>query len=218
MKSKMKKRWNWIGYEMENKSWEEFARGSFGEREKLLTDDRDLVRRAKEKKDVFEELYRKYLQKVYTYVYYRVGTVEDAEDITGNVFLHALLNLERYEDRGLPFSSWLLRIAHNMVANWYRSKSRETWSRMEIEEEIVGDCELPDEMMEREEERKRVMRAIASLPPEKQQILILRFAEGMKHKEIAEVVGRSTGAVKVIVHRSLLNVHRNLMQMEKEER
>ncbi len=72
--------------------------------------------------------------------------------------------------------------------------------------------------MEREEERIRVMQAIASLPPEKQQILILRFAEGMKHKEIAEVVGRSTGAVKVLVHRSLLSVHRKLVEMEKGER
>ncbi len=118
--------------DMEKKNQGELSRGKAREREKLLAEDRELVRRAKEK------LYNKYLQKVFTYVYYRVGNVEDAEDITGNVFLHALLNLDRYEYRGLPFSSWLLRIAHNMVANWYRSKSREVWTRIEMGEEIEG--------------------------------------------------------------------------------
>lgn len=171
-------------------------------------EDRDLINHAKQDREAFDKLYAKYLKKVYTYIYYRVGSVEEAEDLTSNVFLQAFIHLDRYEYQGVSFSAWLLRIAHNMVANWYRDRSNRQWVDLEDWEEIVSNEELPGERLEREEDRERVKQAVSCLPPEKQQILILRFAEGMKHKEIAEVVGKSPGAVKVLVHRSLASVHR----------
>ncbi len=171
-------------------------------------EDRELVSRAKQDREAFDKLYAKYLKKVYTYIYYRVGSVEEAEDLTSNVFMQAFIHLDRYEYQGVSFSAWLLRIAHNMVANWYRDRSHRQWVDLEDWEDVVSGEEAPGERLEREEDRERVRMAVGCLPPEKQQVLILRFAEGMKHKEIAEVVGKSPGAVKVLVHRSLASVHR----------
>lgn len=172
------------------------------------------MRRAKEEREAFEALYSKYLRKVYTYVYYRVGNVDDAEDITESVFLHALVHLERYQDRGIPFSAWLLRIAHNLVANWHRNGKRRRMLNLEGAEPLHDPSPSPDEKMEREEEVEALRAALRELPEERQQALILRYAEGLKHKEIGEIMGKSTGAVKVLVHRSLISLHRSLSGKE----
>lgn len=175
-----------------------------------------LVRKAQEKREDFDALYRKYLKKVYTYVFYRVGKAEDAEDITESVFLHALLHLDRYQDRGIPFSAWLLRIAHNLVANWHRDTGRHRSVNLETAEGLKDMSPSPEESAENREEIRRLREAFSSLPDDRQQVLILRYAEGMKHREIGEVMGKSTGAIKVLVHRSLITLHRRLSEKEEE--
>jgi RNA polymerase sigma-70 factor (ECF subfamily) len=189
-------------------------------------EDRELVSRAKGDRQAFDALYSKYLKRVYTYIYYRVSDVEEAEDLTANVFLQALMHLDDYEYQGVSFGAWLLRIAHNLVANWYRERERRRTVDLEDWDELVSGEEAPGERLEREEELERVRWAVGCLPPDRQQVLILRFAEGMRHREIAEVVGKSPGAVKVLVHRSLGSVHRLLrgkeggegLEVEKEGR
>lgn len=183
-------------------------------REKTHHEDHLLVRRAQERREAFDALYQKYLRKVYTYVHYRVNSVEDAEDITESVFLHAMLHLDRYQDRGIPFSAWLLRIAHNLVANWYRNHNRHASVALEAAEVMHDSSPTPEEVVEGREEVARLREALARLPEDRQQVLILRFAEGMKHREIGEVMGKSAGAVKVLVHRSLVSLHRNLTEKE----
>jgi len=185
-------------------------------RERTAHEDGALVKRAKEDSEAFEALYDKYLRKVYTYVYYRVGNKEDAEDITESVFLHALVHLERYEDRGIPFSAWLLRIAHNLVANWHRRSKRRQVVGLDSTEELQDTSATPDEAVESEEEVARLRKALEALPAERQQVLILRFAEGMRHKEIGQVMGKSAGAVKVMVHRSLVSLSKSLSEKEEE--
>ncbi|MDY6796474.1 MAG: sigma-70 family RNA polymerase sigma factor [Actinomycetota bacterium] len=180
--------------------------------ERIHHEDGVLVQRAKEDREAFDALYRKYLRKVYTYVYYRVGSVEDAEDITESVFLHALIHLNRYQDRGIPFSAWLLRIAHNLVANWHRNASRRSIVGLDIVESLTDEGPTPEETLEEEEDFRELRRELRSLPDERQQAIILRFAEGLKHREIGDVMGKSAGAVKVLVHRSLLSLHRSLSE------
>jgi RNA polymerase sigma-70 factor, ECF subfamily len=177
-------------------------------------EDGALVQRAKEEREAFDALYVKYLRKVYTYIYYRVGSVEDAEDITESVFLHALLHLDRYQDRGIPFSAWLLRIAHNLVANWHRDGSRRRMVGLDWVETLHDTSPTPEEVVECDEDIHELRRVLNTLPEERQQALILRFAEGMKHREIGEVMGKSAGAVKVLVHRSLASLHKGLSQKE----
>lgn len=184
--------------------------------ERTHHEDGPLVLRAKGDREAFDALYVKYLGKVYTYIYYRVGNVEDAEDITESVFLHAFVHLNRYQDRGIPFSAWLLRIAHNLVANWYRSSSRRRTVGLEAVESLRDTGPTPEETMEKKEDVHRLREVLQSLPEERQQALILRFSEGMKHREIGEVMGKSAGAVKVLVHRSLVSLHRGLSEKEDE--
>lgn len=185
-----------------------------GNWEMTQSEDGALVQRAKEEREAFDALYIKYLKKVYTYVYYRVGSVEDAEDITESVFLHALLHLDRYQDRGIPFSAWLLRIAHNLVANWHRDGSRRRLVSLDSVDALHDSSPTPEELVECGEDVRELRRILQTLPEERQQALILRFAEGMKHREIGEVMGKSAGAVKVLVHRSLTSLHKGLSQKE----
>lgn len=180
----------------------------------IHSEDGALVRQAQEEREAFGALYEKYLRKVYTYVYYRVGSVEDAEDITESVFLHALLHIHRYQDRGIPFSAWLLRIAHNLVANWHRDSGRRRSLGLDHAEALRDTSPPPEEVVETEEEMQALREALRALPAERQQALILRYAEGMKHKEIGEVMGKSAGAVKVLIHRSLASLNRSLSRKE----
>ena len=87
-------------------------------------DESELIARAKTDKEAFGELYEQYVERIYNYVYYRTGNAEDAEDLTARIFFKAMQHIGNYHDRGLPFSAWLYRIAHNLVANWHRDRSR----------------------------------------------------------------------------------------------
>jgi RNA polymerase sigma-70 factor (ECF subfamily) len=189
--------------------WESLLTTSRNERDQSL-EDKVLVERAKKDRAAFEALYSKYISKVYTYAYYRTGTVEDAEDITESVFLHAFLNLDRYRYMGLPFSAWLMRIAHNLIANWYRDKSKKTTVSLEHAEHVTDTGRSPEEHAEVREDQEMIWKMLETLSEERRQALILRYAEGLKHREIGEIMGKSPVAVKVLIHRSLAALQRNL--------
>ena len=91
-----------------------------------MTDEQelDLIERAKTDPEAFGNLYERYVDRIYNYIYYRVGNANEAEDLTARLFHRVLKALPRYTDRGAPFISWLYRIAHNLVANHHRDQSR----------------------------------------------------------------------------------------------
>jgi RNA polymerase sigma-70 factor (ECF subfamily) len=169
-------------------------------------DEARLVEQAKTDPVAFGELYERYVRRIYNYIYYRTGNEHDAEDLTARVFYQALENIERYTVRGLPFSAWLYRIAHNLVANWHRDRSRRKVSP--LDEAVAGGlwAEAPESVAETREERDRLLAAIRQLPAERQQLLLLKFVERMSNAEIGLVMGRSEGAVKSLYHRTLLSL------------
>ncbi|NPA06440.1 MAG: sigma-70 family RNA polymerase sigma factor [Chloroflexi bacterium] len=177
-------------------------------------DDEVLARAIAGDREAFGELYRRYVQRIYTYIYYRVANHHDAEDLTARVFYRALRNIHRYEDRGLPFSAYLYRIAHNVVANWHRDNQR----RAELPLDLVWnlrDTSLPPEhQVLREETNQRLLEALRRLPPERQTLLILKFVEGLSNAEIAQIMGRSEGAIKSLYHRTLVALRRLLAEMD----
>ncbi|MHB8780078.1 MAG: RNA polymerase sigma factor [Candidatus Geothermincolia bacterium] len=179
-------------------------------------EDRELIEQAKQDRSAFDALYSKYLSKIYSYIYYRVRNVEEAEDITENVFLHALLHLDRYRHMGLPFSAWLLRIAHNLVANWYRDRGKRSFVELDQAEYLQDGGKTPEECAEASEERELLRHMLAQLSEERQQALVLRYAEGMKHREIGEVMGKSAVAVKVMIHRSINSLQKAIHSGEIE--
>ncbi|MBI4769647.1 MAG: sigma-70 family RNA polymerase sigma factor [Chloroflexi bacterium] len=100
-----------------------------------------LVERAKTDAQALGELYERYVKRIYNYIYYRTGSASDAEDLTARVFQRAIKHLPGYTDKGLPFSAWLYRIAHNLVANWHRDQSRRREAPLE---DHLADTVSPD--------------------------------------------------------------------------
>jgi RNA polymerase sigma-70 factor (ECF subfamily) len=157
-------------------------------------------------REAFGWLYERYINQIYAYVYYRTGNAHDAEDLTERVFLRAMRHIVNYHDRGLPFSSWLYRIAHNLVANWHRDNSRRQEIPLEEVTIIHSRSEHPEASLLRAEEQDYLLRLIRDLPPERQQLLILKFVERMPNAEIGAIMGRTEGAVKSLYHRTLLSL------------
>jgi len=172
--------------------------------------DSALIVRAKEDPEAFGLLYERYVDNIYNYTYYRTGNHHDAEDLTSRTFYRALKHISRYVDRGAPFSAWLYRIAHNLVANWYRDRSRR--QTISLEEMVMGKLkrEEPVTMVEEHEEHDLLLQAVRRLPPERQQLLILKFVEQMSNAKIAEVMGRTEGAIKSLYHRTLVALRKEL--------
>jgi len=170
-----------------------------------------LVERAKADLEAFGALYERYADAIYRYVYHRTGSAADAEDLTERVFMQALTHLQGYTDRGMPFSVWLYRIAHNSIANWYRDRARHR--TLPMEDAILSDGGSGG--IEQAEDATLVRRAVAKLAPDRQQLLLLKFVEDLPHAEIGQIMGRSEGAVKALLHRTLralkeeLGDHRN---------
>lgn len=169
-----------------------------------LSDSAALARAAQGDKEAFGVLYERYVDRIYTYIYYRTGNSFDAEDLTARVFLRALRHIPKYQDRGLPFSAWLYRIAHNLVANWHRDNSRRT--RIPLRDGIFdySQTELPENEVLRIEERERLMEVIRSLPQDRQQLLIHKFLDHYSNAEIGQIMDRTEGAIKSLYHRTLL--------------
>lgn len=163
-----------------------------------------LVRASQGDQEAFGALYEQYIERIYNYVYYRTGNVHDAEDLTARVFYRALHHIQNYTDRGVPFSAWLYRIAHNLIANWHRDRSRHQEIPLDDAPTLHYKGEPPEVALMQSQDRDALLKLIRHLPSERQHLLILKFVEHMSNVEIGEIMGRSEGAVKSLYHRTLL--------------
>lgn len=179
-------------------------------------DERTLIKRAvKRDREAFGALYNKHVARVYRHIYYMVGNPPEAEDLTAQAFLQAWQAIERYQIRGAPFVSWLMRIAHNLGVSYLRSRKPST----ELPETLVDRSREgnPDAVLQRQADGDRVREAILRLREEHRRVIILRFVEDLAYREVAEIVGKSVPAVRVIQHRAL-NALRKQMQLDEEQR
>jgi RNA polymerase sigma-70 factor (ECF subfamily) len=161
----------------------------------------------------FTELYRTHLRDVYSYSYYRVGNHHDAEDLTEQTFLQAYRHFERAqrESNGRPLRPWLIRIAHNLAANYYRDRSRKPQTRLE-DAAIVSAPHDTEDLVEGRQELQDVLEGVANLPDDRREALIMRFALGMDNREIARALDRSEGATKVLIHRAIKQLEQALTE------
>lgn len=169
-----------------------------------------LVRASQGDREAFGALYEQYVERIYNYVYYRTGNVHDAEDLTARVFYRALHHIQNYTDRGVPFSAWLYRIAHNLIANWHRDRSRHQEIPLSDAPTIHYKGEPPEVALMQSQDRDALLKLIRHLPSERQHLLILKFVEHMSNAEIGGIMGRSEGAVKSLYHRTLLALRDDL--------
>ncbi|HEX4806744.1 MAG TPA: sigma-70 family RNA polymerase sigma factor [Conexibacter sp.] len=152
----------------------------------------------------FSELYRTHLRDVYSYAYYRVGNHHDAEDLTEQTFLQAYRHYERAlrESDGRPLRPWLIRIAHNLAANYYRDRARRPESAIE-DAAVISAPHTTETLVEGREQLEEILAGVQRLPDDRREALIMRFALGMDNREIARALGRSDGATKVLLHRAI---------------
>jgi len=161
----------------------------------------------------FAELYRTHLRDVYSYAYYRVGNHHDAEDLTEQTFLQAYRHYERAlrESDGRPLRPWLIRIAHNLAANFYRDRARKPQTAIE-DAAVISAPHTTETLVEGRDELERILAGVQRLPDDRREALIMRFALGMDNREIARALGRSDGATKVLLHRAIKQLQRIVAQ------
>jgi RNA polymerase sigma-70 factor (ECF subfamily) len=179
--------------------------------------DSALIARAQEDPETFGLLYKRYVGRIYNYIYYRTGNHHDAEDLTARTFYKALKHFPRYVDKGAPFSAYLYRIAHNIVANWHRDTGRRQIVSFDNLSITMPRQQEPIAVAERKDEQEQLLQAVRQLPPERQQLLILKLVEQMSNAEIAEVMGRTEGAIKSLYHRTLVALREELTSEDGNE-
>ncbi len=176
-------------------------------------DDTPLVFRAIEKdQEAFGELYDRHVVRVYRHLYYMVGNATEAEDLTAMTFMRAWQAIPRYQVRGAPFVSWLLRIAHNLGVSHLRSRKESS----QLHDGIVdGKMRIdPESSYMQSADEELVREAIMYLREEQRQVIILRFIEDLDYKEVAEIIGKSVAAIRVIQHRALNSLRKQMKLLD----
>lgn len=156
--------------------------------------------------EAFGELYSIYLDQIYRYVFYRVKDPMLAEDITEDAFIKAWKSVKSCKGKGKTFLSWLYRIAHNQIADHFRNSHREYVS---VEEEESEEMSITSEV-EAKLEWQEVAKVIATLPRNQEQVITLKFIEGLSNREIGVIMGKSEGAIRVLQMRALTTVRREI--------
>jgi len=168
------------------------------------TDESDLIRRARQRDaDAFSELYRRHVDRIYRYLLLRVNDDTVAEDLTSEVFVRALESLASYEDRGAPFAAWLYRIAKARVIDHWRRLQRTDVSLEASDLDVAIELPVGDVVA-----YKALAGALRHLTDEQQEVIILKFVEGLSIAEVAKITGRTEGAVKALQHRALATLAR----------
>ncbi|HUG95882.1 MAG TPA: RNA polymerase sigma factor [Pleomorphomonadaceae bacterium] len=161
------------------------------------------VRAAQRDPHAFDRLYRRYLDQVYSYAFYQLGDHHDAEDATERTFLAALAAIDRFHDEGSTFRAWLFRIAHNAIANSHRTRRRRRTEPITNARQQAAPGADPAGVVARADQQREIRAALARLPAERRQAILLRFVDELSAREIGAVLDRSEGAARVLLHRAL---------------
>ncbi len=178
----------------------------------MLEDEKQIIERARGgEAEAFGLLYDHYLPRIYRFVLLKVSHREEAEDLTHQAFLRAWESIAVYVDLGFPFGSWLYQISRNIIIDHYRSSSK---MRGSISIEDIGEVLKDDTELESEVEKKmsldKIAVAINKLKDVEQDVVIMRFVDDLPHEEVARILGKSEGAVKLIQHRAIKNLKKIL--------
>ncbi|MCK4451308.1 MAG: sigma-70 family RNA polymerase sigma factor [Anaerolineae bacterium] len=175
--------------------------------------DARLVAAAQRQRVKFVALYDKYFSRVYRYVAQRVGVQQDAEDLTSLVFIEAMESLDNYREQG-SFAGWLFSISRRKVVDHYRRPDGEIPLEMANDDELASTTKTLESHVIHDERLHRLAQELQTLAPEKQEVLAQRFFAGLKYKEIASVLGKSEGAIKMTVYRTLDELRERMLAVE----
>jgi RNA polymerase sigma-70 factor (ECF subfamily) len=174
-----------------------------------VRDEQSLIIRAQQRDQVaLTQLYEENFDRIYRYCVIKIGDRTEAEDMTQQVFLNAIKSLPSYKFKGMPFSSWLYRIAHNQVVDYHRKRSRH--ALVPIDESIASGEDDPSETAELRLEVEELARATQKLTPAQREVISLRFAAELSVAEVARAMGKSEGAVKALQHSAIVALRKVL--------
>jgi RNA polymerase sigma-70 factor (ECF subfamily) len=172
---------------------------------------RSLVKKAKSRDpEAFGMLYDEYVDQIFRYVYYKVGNLTESQDLTGQTFLKAFENIDSYEMRDVAFSSWLYRIAHNLVVDFFRRESKRESVPIDDQPPTPSTRGNPVETVLADLESERLYKAMHKLTHNQREVLVLKFIDNLSNAQVAEIMGISVGAVKSTQKRGLLSLNRIL--------
>lgn len=166
--------------------------------------------------EAFAVLYVHYMDPIFRYVYFRVGEQAEAEDLTEEVFVRAWEALPQYQQGKHPFKSWLYRIAHNLVIDYHRKLKPVSVPDLDLHRYHDGSPSHEERLIQ-DQEVDQIAQAMAKLGEEERQVLLLRFVEGLSHREVAELINKSEGACRVIQHRALAALNSALTELKQQE-
>jgi len=175
-------------------------------------------RASRGEREAYAELYQRYVDKIYRYIYYKVGRRDETEDLTSQTFMKAWDAIGDYEWRNHPFGAWLFRIAHNLVVDYHRARRDNvslTDATPQLEQRASRDEIRPEQVLGEMITMDRVRHAIGRLTEEQQQVLILRFFEGLSTGEVADLMGKRRGAIRGLQFRAL-SALRDLLYREQD--
>ncbi len=170
-----------------------------------LEAERLLIEAAQRDRAAFAPLYERYVEQIFAYAHTLTRNRELAEDVTASTFAKAIEDLPRFEWRGVPYSAWLYRVASNLVA---RQARRPAWSDLDMHQPV--DEASPELIVEQRTREAEVRAAVAELPDDQRQAVLLRFSGGLRNREIADIMERSEGAVKLLTFRAVTTLRKQL--------
>ncbi len=182
----------------------------------MQQDEESLVRRAQHRdQEAFAQLYEEHFDKIYRYVALRIGDKTEAEDMTQQVFLKALQSISSFKWKGIPFSAWLFRIAHNQVVDYFRSKKR---TAVPLDESLTSSNsnDNPQSVVERKLDSEQLLLATKQLTETQREVISLRFAGELSIAQVAKTMGKSQGAVKALQHSAIVALRKTLRVTENE--
>jgi len=172
-------------------------------------DDRPLIERVRKgDQDAARTLYERYFDRIYNYVYARLGRAEDAEDLAIDTMTRSLTRLDQFQDQGVAFSSWVYKIAHNATIDHYRRHRKVTL--VSLVQATLPQSADPSELAMEQLSNEDLRVALRALTDEQQQVLILRFFQDLTAPQVAGIMGKSVGAVQALQHRALGSLERAL--------
>jgi len=178
-----------------------------------VQNDEGLIRRAQQRdQEALTQLYEEYFDKIYRYIVLKIGNKTEAEDMTQQVFLNAIKSISSFKWKGIPFSAWLFRIAHNQMVDYLRKKTKRI--TVPLTESLVNTDDNPELVAEKSLDIERLHSATQRLTKAQREVISLRFSGGLSIAEAAKVMGKSQGAVKALQHGAIVSLRKELCGIE----
>jgi len=174
-----------------------------------VQNEENLVRRAQQRdEEAFTQLYEEYFDKIYRYITLRIGDQAEAEDMTQQVFVKVLHSISSFKWKGIPFSAWLFRIAHNQVVDYLRKRKR--YATAPLDESLKGNEIDPQRAAEQNLDIEQLLLATQRLTEAQREVISLRFTSELSIAEVAKIMGKNEGAVKALQHSAIAALRKAL--------